>query len=50
MNGRKGSASLERQREEKEWLEKHRTVSGQEKNLGRGWRKIQSLTMGFALD
>ena len=36
MNGGEGSPSVERQREEKELLGKHRTVSGQEENLGLG--------------
>ena len=44
-----GSPSAERQREEKERLGKHRTVSGQEKNHGPGRRKIQSLNEGLSL-
>ena len=38
-----GSPFAERQREEKEWLGKHRTVSGQKINLGLGLRGIPSL-------
>ena len=50
MNGGQGSASAERQKEEKERLGKYRTVSGQEKNLRPGRRKIKSLTVGLAPD
>ena len=42
--------SAERQREEKEWLGKCRTVSGQEKDLGLRLRRILSLTPGLSLD
>ena len=48
MSGGEGSPSAETQREEKQRLGKHRTVSGQEKNHGLGWRKIQSLTEGLS--
>ena len=43
MNGGEGFPSAERQREEKEGLGKHRTVSGQEKKHRLGWGKSQSL-------
>ena len=50
MNEGEGSPSVERQREEKERLGKHRMVSGQDKNQGLRQRKIQSLTEGLSLD
>ena len=50
MNEGEGSPSVERQREEKERLGKHRTVTGQEKNHRPGRRKIQSLTEGLSPD
>ena len=42
--------SAERQKEEKEWLGKCRTISGQEKDLGLRLRGIRSLTAGLSLD
>ena len=49
-HGGEESPFAERGREEKEWLWKCRTVSGQEINLGAGLRGIPSLTVGLSSD
>ena len=50
-HGGEGPPSAERQREEKEWLGKCRTIAGQEKALRlRLRRMMQSLTAGLSPD
>ena len=49
-HGGEGPPSVERQRKDKERLGKHRTVSGQEKDLGLRLRGIRTLTMGLSSD